>query len=133
MATDRSVVEGPRGLRVLIVEDDPNCRWVLCALMKRMGYECQVATDGQAALRMAEEFAPQVILMDLMMPVLDGWEATRRLKADERMRSIPVLALTGDATPDGESAARRAGCDDFVPKPIIFPDLLERLHRLVTA
>ena len=99
-----------RGLRVLVVEDDPNSRWVLCALMRRLGYNCQVATNGEEALQMVESFAPQVILMDLMMPVLDGLEATRRLKADAKTRGIPVLALTGNVTPAGESAARMAGC-----------------------
>src|SRR3954454_20975697 len=93
---------GPtRGPRILIVEDDPNCRWVLCALMRRMGYDCQVARDGREALELVESSEPQVILMDLMMPVLDGLEATRRLKADARTRGIPVLALTGNVTPHG--------------------------------
>jgi two-component system, cell cycle response regulator DivK len=116
-------------MRVLVVEDDPNSRWVLCALLKRLGYACEVATDGREALEKVESFSPQVILMDLMMPVLDGLEATRRLKADARTRGIPVLALSGNVTPGGLSAARHAGCDDFVPKPVILSDLLDRLDR----
>ena len=125
--------ERPRRLRILVVEDDPGSRWVLCALLKRVGHECEVATDGREALGKVASFEPQVILMDLMMPVLDGWEATRRLKADARTRGIPVLAMTGDVTPRGESAARRAGCDDFVPKPVILDDLLDRLDRHAQA
>lgn len=126
--TDRT---RPQGLRILIVEDDPNSRWVLCALMRRLGYDCQVAVDGQEALLMVASFKPQAILMDLMMPVLDGLETTRRLKADATTRGIPILALTGNSTPIGERAARSAGCDDFLTKPVVFNDLLKRLHDQV--
>jgi CheY-like chemotaxis protein len=117
------------GPRILIVEDDPNSRWVLCALMRRMGYDCQVAANGKEALEIVESFGPQVILMDLMMPVLDGLEATRRLKADAKTRGIPVVALTGNATPHGVAAAHKAGCDDLLPKPIVFQELVDRLHQ----
>ena len=115
--------------RVLIVEDDPNSRWVLGALLRRLGYECEVAIDGREALAKVDRFGPQVILMDLMLPGLDGLEATRRLKADARTRGIPVLALSGRVAPDGESLARQAGCDDFVPKPVSLNDLLDRIDR----
>jgi CheY-like chemotaxis protein len=118
-----------KGMRILVVEDDPNSRWVLCALLRRMGYDCRVAADGREALDKVEEFRPHVILMDLMMPGLDGFEATRRLKADARTRGIPILALTGNVTPGGESAARRAGCDDFLGKPVVFQELLSRVQR----
>jgi len=118
-----------QGARILIVEDDPNSRWVLCALLKRLGYLCQVATNGQEALEAVDEFGPQVILMDLMMPVLDGLEATRRLKSDARTRGIPILVLTGNVTPAGISDAHRAGCDGLLAKPIVLPDLLDRLQR----
>lgn len=120
-----------RGLRVLIVEDDPNSRWVLCALMRRLGYDCQVAVDGQEALQMVARFKPQAILMDLMMPVMDGLETTRRLKADAATRGIPILALTGNSTPTGERVARSAGCDDFLTKPVVLSDLLKRLDACV--
>jgi CheY-like chemotaxis protein len=120
-----------RGLRVLIVEDDPNSRWVLCALMRRLGYDCQVAVDGQEALQMVARFKPQAILMDLMMPVMDGLETTRRLKADAATQGIPILALTGNSTPTGERAARSAGCDDFLTKPVVLNDLLKRLDACV--
>lgn len=116
------------GPRVLIVEDDPRSRWVLCALFRRLGYDCRAAADGSEALQTVAEFRPRVILMDLMMPGLDGIEATRRLKADATTRPIPILALTGNVTPGGESAARQAGCDDFVPKPVVFQDLIQRVR-----
>jgi CheY-like chemotaxis protein len=120
-----------RGWRILVVEDDPNCRWVLCALLQRMGYHCQVACNGREALERVKSFAPQAIVMDLVMPEIDGLEATRRLKADARTRGIPIVALTGHATSQYESAARRAGVADFLPKPVLFQDLLERLQRLL--
>ena len=115
--------------RLLIVEDDPNSRWVLAALLRRLGFDCQVATNGLEALRLIREAVPQLILMDLMMPELDGVETTRRLRADVRTRHVPILALTGDVTPSGEQAAREAGCDEFVPKPVVFQDLLDRIER----
>src|SRR4051812_22210339 len=85
----------PKGRRLLIVEDDPSNRWALCTLMNRMGYDCRVACDGREALEAVGDFGPQAILMDLGLPVLDGLEATRRLKADARTREIPVLAVSG--------------------------------------
>jgi len=120
--------EARRGRRILIVEDDADSRWLLSAILRRLGHDCQVATNGAEALQLVEAAPPDLILMDLMMPVLDGVEATRRLKADARTRGIPVLALTGNATPGGERAARQAGCDDFLTKPVILPELLGRMN-----
>ena len=114
--------------RVLIAEDDPSSRGVLCALLRRLGYDCQVATNGEEALELVRRFEPQVILMDLMMPVLDGLEATRRLKSDIQTREIPILALTGNVTPQGRSAAHLAGCDDFLTKPVVLKDLIDQLQ-----
>lgn len=118
-----------RTLRILIVEDDPHSGWLLCAVLRRLGYECGIARNGVEALEAVETFEPQVILMDLMMPVLDGAEATRRLKADAQTRDIPVIMLTADATPNGEAVARRAGCDDFLTKPVVLDRLLDRLDH----
>jgi CheY-like chemotaxis protein len=115
------------GPRLLIAEDDPNSRWVLCALVKRMGFDCRAVGNGREVLDLVPQFRPRVILMDLMMPVLDGLEATRRLKSDEATRSIPIVVLTGNVTPGNEAAAREAGCDAFVPKPIVWADLQARL------
>jgi len=115
--------------RVLILEDDPGSRWVLCALMRRLGYDCRAATNGREALELAESFGPQAILMDVRLPELDGLEATRRLKADARTQGIPVLAVTGNTSPTRLSAARRAGCDEVLAKPIVFQELLDRLGR----
>jgi CheY-like chemotaxis protein len=121
------------GRRVLIVEDDANSRWALCALLKRLGFDCRAASNGQEALELVRSFHPEAVIMDLMMPVLDGVEATRRLKADARTRDIPVLAVTANATPGGRSAARRAGADEFLTKPVVLTELLEHLHRHLDA
>lgn len=120
-----------RAARILIVEDDPDSRRLLGTLMGRLGYDCRLATDGQRALDLVADEAPDLILMDLMMPVLDGIEATRRLKADDRTRAIPVVALTGNATPDGQQAARGAGVDAFLTKPVVFQELVARVKAIL--
>lgn len=116
-----------RPVRVLIVEDDPSSRWALNALLRRLGFECRTAEDGTRALEMVRTFRPEIILMDLMMPGLDGLETTRRLKADASTKVIPVLALTANATPSGVLAAKNAGCDDFMTKPVVLDNLVEWL------
>lgn len=118
---------GARQVRVLIVEDDPGSRWVLCALLKRFGFECRAVEDGLKALEAARIFAPHVILMDLMLPILDGLEAIRRLKADAETRGILVLVLTANATTTGEREARQAGCDGFMAKPVVLDALIRWL------
>jgi CheY-like chemotaxis protein len=115
-------------LRVLIVEDDAGSRWALGALFKRMGYRCLTAASGEEGLAMVEAFRPQIILTDMVMPGMDGLEFTRRVKNSEHTRSIPVLMLTADATGLGESAARSAGCDGLLPKPIVMAELLGRIQ-----
>lgn len=120
-----------RAARILIVEDDPDSRRLLGTLMGRLGYDCRLADDGQSALDQVADEAPDLILMDLMMPVLDGIEATRRLKADDRTRTIPVVALTGNATPAGEKAAHGAGVDAFLTKPVIFHELVARVKAML--
>jgi two-component system, cell cycle response regulator DivK len=130
-ATSQPGASWVHGPRVLIVEDDPGSRWALCALMRRLGYDCRTATNGREALELAGSFAPQAILMDVRLPVLDGLEATRQLKADARTRGIPVLALTGYTSPHRLSAMRRAGCVEVLAKPIVVQELLDRLaHHL---
>jgi CheY-like chemotaxis protein len=121
----------PRAARILIVEDDPDSRRLLGSLMGRLGYDCRLAYDGQCALDLVADEPPDLILMDLMMPVLDGIEATRRLKADDRTRSIPVVALTGNATPAGEKAAHTAGVDAFLTKPVVFHELVARVKAML--
>ncbi len=131
ISTQKHVCKPASKARLLIVEDDPNSQWVLCALLKRLGFECRVANDGQEALEAVDQFRPEVILMDLMMPRLNGLEATRRLKSDERTRQIPILVLTGDWTSRNIEAANSAGCDDLLPKPVVLPELLGRIQKLL--
>ncbi|HXX69013.1 MAG TPA: response regulator, partial [Polyangiaceae bacterium] len=95
------------------------------------GYEVQQASDGEEAVRMAQQLLPDVVVMDLSLPVVDGWEATRRLKADARTRSIPVIALTGHALAGHSRGAREAGCDAFLAKPCLPDKLVEKVRELI--
>lgn len=119
--------------RILLVEDNENNRDMLLRRLERKGYQMSVAVDGQEGLDKAKADKPDLILMDMSLPVLDGWEATRQLKADGATRSIPVIALTAHAMASDEQKAREAGCDDFDTKPIEFQRLLEKMQRLLGA
>lgn len=113
---------------ILIVEDVPLNRELLIQLLEDR-YRLIIAEDGVDAVLRAAETAPDLILMDLSLPRLDGWEATRRLKADQRLARIPVIALSAHAMPAHEERARQAGCDDFLTKPIDEAILFEKLTR----
>ncbi|MBM3766686.1 MAG: response regulator [Acidobacteria bacterium] len=111
-------------MKVLLVEDNEMNRDMLSRRLERKGHEVLIAVDGQEAIAMTREHRPAVVLMDMSLPVLDGWEATRRLKADEWTRGIPVIALTAHALPAERDRALEAGCVAFETKPIDFPKLL---------
>jgi CheY-like chemotaxis protein len=114
---------------VLLVEDNEDNRDMLSRRLERRGYEVVTAADGaQAVEKAGAAEAPAVILMDMSLPILDGWEATRRLKADESTRSIPVIALTAHAMASDREKALAAGCDDYDTKPIEFARLLEKIE-----
>lgn len=119
--------------RVLLVEDNELNRDMLSRRLERRGYSVTVALDGAEGIRTAHEMVPDLILMDMSLPEVDGWEATRRLKADERMRHIPVIALTAHAMPDDRRKAVEAGCDDYDTKPVEFPRLLNKIETLLTG
>jgi CheY-like chemotaxis protein len=104
---------------------------MLSRRLERRGLTVRCALDGQQALDLARAERPDLILMDMSLPVLDGWEATRRLKADADLRGIPVIALTAHAMASDEQKAREAGCDDFDTKPIELPRLLDKMRRLL--
>lgn len=108
---------------VLVVDDYADAREMYAESLLVCGFRVAEAADGLAALHLARTLAPDVILMDLSLPGMDGWEATRQLKADARTRHIPVVALTGHALASALDAARRAGCDRFVVKPAL-PDVV---------
>lgn len=118
--------------KVLLVEDNEMNRDMLSRRLIRNGFEVIMAVNGQEGIDMAGSSKPDVILMDMSLPVLDGWEATRRLKADPSTAAIPVIALTAHAMPADKEKALAAGCDDFDTKPIELPRLLEKINVLVS-
>jgi two-component system cell cycle response regulator DivK len=103
--------------KILVVEDDPDNRRIVAKTLSVEGYEVVEATDGVQAIAQAHAEHPDLVLMDLALPNMDGWEATRRLKSDPKTRSIPVIALTAVAMRGDEEQARAAGCDDYLSKP----------------
>ncbi|AJD40178.1 response regulator [Rhizobium sp. SEMIA 4085] len=118
-------------VRILYVEDNDDNIYMLSARLRRKGYEVVVATDGDQGVARARSDAPALILMDLSLPVLDGWEATRRLKALAETRGIPVIALSSHAMAGDREAALAAGCDDFDTKPVDFARLLGKIKALL--
>ncbi len=119
--------------KILLVEDNEMNRDMLSRRLVRNGFEVVIAVDGQQGLAMATSESPDVILMDMSLPVMDGWEATRRVKADPATKSIPVIALTANALVEDRERAMAAGCDDFDTKPVELPRLLEKSVRIWTA
>jgi CheY-like chemotaxis protein len=117
--------------KILLVEDNEMNRDMLSRRLRRKGYVVAMALDGQSALEMSQTEAPSLILMDVGLPVLDGWEATRRLKANPATRHIPVIALTAHAMSSDRKKAVEAGCDDYETKPIDLPRLLEKIEALL--
>jgi CheY-like chemotaxis protein len=114
--------------KILLVEDNEMNRDMLSRRLERKGYTVAIAVDGQQAVDMAASETPALILMDMSLPVLDGWEATRRVKADARTKHIPIIALTAHAMQGDEDKAKEAGCDDFDTKPVELPRLLEKIQ-----
>jgi CheY-like chemotaxis protein len=117
--------------RVLLVEDAPFLRYAFGRLLRLQGFDVREANDGQDALDCVSEFKPQLVLTDLMMPVMSGLELISRLQSRPDTANIPVVAITADATIEAERQAREAGVVDFITKPIDLPELLERLRNLV--
>ena len=119
--------------KVLLVEDNEENRDGLSRHLRRKGFEVLVAVDGQQGVEAARAGAPDLILMDMSLPVLDGWEATRLLKADADTRAIPVIALTAHAMAGDREKALEAGCDEYDTKPVEFARLLAKIQALVPA
>lgn len=117
--------------KILLVEDNEMNRDMLSRRLERRGYLVVMAVDGGQGVAMALSEAPDLILMDMSLPVLDGWEATRRVKADERTKAIPVIALTAHAMSGDREKALEAGCDDYDIKPIELPRLLAKIAALL--
>jgi CheY-like chemotaxis protein len=117
--------------KILLVEDNEMNRDMLSRRLQKKGYEVVMAVDGEQGVAMAETQAPALVLMDMSLPGLDGWEATRRLKAAAGTRAIPVIALTAHAMAGDREKALAAGCDDFDTKPIELERLLAKIEALL--
>ena len=117
--------------KILLVEDNEMNRDMLSRRLVRKGYEVVMALDGQQAVEAAGSQSPDLILMDMSLPVIDGWEATRRIKAAPATSAIPVIALTAHAMSDDRDKAFQAGCDDYDTKPVDLPRLLDKIGALL--
>jgi len=119
--------------KILLVEDNEMNRDMLSRRLESRGYTVVMAMDGAEGVHLARDQKPDLILMDLTLPVVDGWEATRQLKADQATQRIPVIALTAHAMVNDEQKAKDAGCDDFETKPIELPRLLGKIEGQLQA
>jgi len=119
--------------RILLVEDNPQNRYLMTFLLESHGYTVDVAKDGATALRMLAERVPDLILMDMQLPMVDGYEATRRIKGDERLRQIPLVALTAHSMKGDRAKAIDAGCDAYVTKPVDADEIVAIIERLTSA
>src|SRR5262245_54048343 len=117
--------------KILLVEDNEMNRDMLSRRLSRRGFEVVFAVDGQQGLDLARREKPDIILMDMSLPVMDGWEATRRVKSDDATRHVPVIALTAHAMSGDEDKALAAGCDDYDTKPVEIDRLVGKIERLV--
>ena len=119
--------------KLLLVEDNEMNRDMLSRRLQRRGYDVSIAVDGQQGVESATQDPPDLILMDMSLPVMDGWEATKHLKSLVATQSIPIIALTAHAMASDEQKARDAGCDDFDTKPVEFKRLLEKIENQLSA
>jgi CheY-like chemotaxis protein len=119
-------------VKILYVEDNEDNLYMLSNRLTRRGYKVVVARNGEEGIKMARSEAPSLILMDLSLPVIDGWEATRRLKAEAATRTIPVIALSAHAMAGDREKALAAGCDEYDTKPVELPRLLEKIATLLS-
>lgn len=120
-------------VKILLVEDNEMNRDMLSRRLRRNGYEVVIATDGQQGVEMAASEAPDLILMDMSLPVIDGWEAARRVRENEATRKIPVIALTAHAMAGDREKAIEAGCDDYDTKPVEIARLLGKITALIES
>ena len=118
---------------ILVVDDYQDAREMYAEYLEFSGFRVAEARNGNEAVEQAFALHPDLILMDLSLPGMDGWEATRRLKADDRTRQIPIVALTGHALAGASEGAKRAGCDSFVTKPCLPDDLVVEVRRMLNA
>ena len=120
-------------MKLLLVEDDDLSRQMLSWRLERKGYAVSLALDGTECLTKAREQRPDLILLDMSLPTIDGWEVVRRLKTDAATQTIPVIALTAHALPGDRELALEAGCDEYEAKPVEFARLVEKIQALLDA
>ena len=117
--------------KILLVEDNEFNRDMLSRRLLRQGFEVTVAEDGESGVLCAGELLPDLVLMDMSLPIMDGWEATRKLKSSDKTASIPIIGLSAHAMNGDAEKAMQAGCDDYDIKPVDFKRLLEKISRLI--
>lgn len=120
-------------VKILLVEDNELNLDMLSRRLQRKGFEVIPAVDGEQGINLAQSNLPDLILMDMSLPIIDGWEATRRLKADPKTKEIPIIALTAHAMVGDRQKAVESGCDDYDTKPIDFPRLMEKIELQINA
>ncbi len=118
--------------KILLVEDNEMNRDMLSRRLQRKGYEVVLAVDGKEGINMATSSSPDLILMDLSLPIIDGWEATRQIKSQAETTDIPIIALTAHAMEDDRRRALDAGCDDYDSKPVDFPRLVSKIEACLS-
>ncbi|WP_342378245.1 response regulator [Myxococcus stipitatus] len=130
-SADASVDPRTGRKRVLVVDDFDDAREMYAEYLEFVGFEVETAKDGAEAVEKAQSSEPDIILMDLSLPIMDGWEATRRIKQDSRTRDIPVMALSGHVLSGNAEHARQAGADEFVAKPCLPQDLENKIRNML--
>jgi len=118
-------------VKILYIEDNEDNIYVVSRRLQRKGYEVLIARDGAEGLAQAKSRAPALILVDLGLPVIDGWEVTRQLRVTPETAAVPIIALSAHAMPEDRERALAAGCDDFMAKPVDFPRLINRIEVLL--
>jgi len=118
-------------MRILLVEDNEPSRDMLSRRLQRKGYDVTIATDGAEAVTMTDAMRPDLVLMDMSLPIMSGTEATKAIRQNESIRQVPILALTASAMPGDRELALEAGCDDYDTKPIDLPRLLKKIEALL--
>jgi CheY-like chemotaxis protein len=116
---------------ILLVEDNVHSQTIYRLILEHHGFQVLLAENGEEGIRMARDVHPDLILMDISIPVIDGWEATRILKADERVREIPIVALTAHALDSDRATAAQAGCDGYLAKPVEPRRVVQEVERLI--
>ena len=118
-------------MKILYVEDNPDNIYMLTRRLKKKGFDIILAEDGKQGVEMALSESPDLILMDLNLPIMDGWEATKNIKADEKGKDIPIIALSAHAMEEHKKSAIDAGCDDYDTKPVDFQRLLSKISQFI--